>query len=51
VADLQTVKAAVEQFRPAHAVEIAYSHMTAVATKEKREKNREFIILAGEMVG
>jgi hypothetical protein len=32
-------------------VEIAYSHMTAVATKEKREANREFIILAGEMVG
>ena len=50
VVDLQTVKAAVEQFRPAHAIEIAYSHMTAVATKEKREANREFIILAGEMV-
>ena len=50
VVDLQTVTAAMEQFRPAHAIEIAYSHMTAVATKEKREANREFIILAGEMV-
>jgi adenine-specific DNA methylase len=50
VADLQTVTAAVERFRPARAIEIAYSHMTAVATKEKREANREFIILAGEMV-
>ena len=45
VVDLQTVTAAVEQFRPAHAVEIAYSHMTAVASREKRESNREFIIL------
>lgn len=50
VVDLQTVTAAVERFRPAHAIEIAYSHMTAVATKQKRESNREFIILAGEMV-
>jgi adenine-specific DNA methylase len=46
VVDLQTVKAAIERFRPARAVEIAYSHMTAVATKEKREANREFIVLA-----
>jgi hypothetical protein len=50
VVDLETVKTAIERFRPAHAIEIAYSHMTAVATKEKRESNREFIILAGEMV-
>ena len=51
VVDLQTVTTAIERFRPAHAIEIAYSHMTAVATKEKREANREFIILAGEAVG
>ncbi len=50
VVDLQTVNAAIERFRPVHAIEIAYSHMTAVATKEKRESNREFIILAGEAV-
>ncbi len=50
VVDLQTVTVAIERFRPAHAIEIAYSHMTAVATKEKREANREFIILAGEAV-
>jgi adenine-specific DNA methylase len=50
VVDLQTVKTAIKRFRPAHAIEIAYSHMTAVATKEKREANREFIILAGEMM-
>jgi hypothetical protein len=31
-------------------VEIAYSHMNAVATQAKREANREFIILAGEML-
>jgi adenine-specific DNA methylase len=48
VVDLATAKAAVERLRPARALEIAYSHMTAVATKEKRESNREFIILAGE---
>jgi len=50
VVDLQTVKNAIEQFRPAHAVEIAYSHMTAVATRAKRDANREFVILAGEML-
>jgi adenine-specific DNA methylase len=50
VVDLKTVTAAIERFRPARAIEIAYSHMTAVATKEKRESNREFIILAGEAV-
>jgi hypothetical protein len=49
-ADEASVPFAIEQFRPAHAIEIAYAHMTAVATKEKRKKNREFIILAGEML-
>ena len=33
VADLETVRAAIERFRPTRAVEIAYSHMNAVATK------------------
>jgi adenine-specific DNA methylase len=50
VSDLDTVRRVVEQFRPAHAIEIAYSHMTAVASLAKREANREFIILAGEGV-
>lgn len=50
VSDLAAVRAAVERFRPTWAVEIAYSHMNAVATQAKREANREFIILAGEML-
>ncbi len=50
VADLEAVRSAVERFRPTRAVEIAYSHMNAVATQAKREANREFIILAGEML-
>jgi len=50
VVDLATVTAAVERFRPARAIEVAYAHMVAVATREKRERNREFIILAGEGV-
>jgi len=50
VSDLDTVRQTVERFRSARAIEIAYSHMNAVATKEKRERNREFVILAGEML-
>ena len=50
VADLGAVRGAVERFRPTRAVEIAYSHMNAVATQAKREANREFIILAGGML-
>jgi site-specific DNA-adenine methylase len=50
VVDLATLVAAVEQYRPARGVELRYSHMNAVAGSEKREKNREFIILAGEML-
>jgi len=50
VADLDAVRGAVERFRPTRAVEIAYSHMNAVATQAKREANREFIILAGGML-
>ena len=50
VADLDAVRATVERFRPTRAVEIAYSHTNAVATQAKREANREFIILAGEML-
>jgi site-specific DNA-adenine methylase len=48
VADLDAVRGAIERFRPTRAVEVAYSHMNAVATQAKREANREFIILAGE---
>jgi site-specific DNA-adenine methylase len=50
VVDLATLVAAVERFRPARGVAIRYSHMHAVASREKREKNREFIVLAGEAV-
>ncbi len=50
VVDLSTLVAAVGQFRPARGVELHYSHMNAVATKAKQEKNREFIVLAGEML-
>ncbi len=50
VVDLQTLVAAVEQFRPARGVEIRYSHMSAVASQAKQEKNREFVVLAGEAV-
>lgn len=50
VADLDAVRSTIERFRPTRAVEIAYSHMNAVATQAKREANREFIILAGEML-
>lgn len=50
VSDLDTVRQTMERFRPTRAIEIAYSHMNAVATKEKRERNREFVILAGEML-
>jgi site-specific DNA-adenine methylase len=48
--ELEAVRRAIERFRPTRAVEIAYSHMNAVATQAKREANREFIILAGEML-
>jgi hypothetical protein len=47
---LEAVRGAIERFRPTRAVEIAYSHMNAVATQAKREANREFILLAGEML-
>jgi adenine-specific DNA methylase len=50
VADLDAVRAAIERYRPTRAVEVKYSHMTAVATKAKREANREFIILAGDVI-
>jgi hypothetical protein len=49
VADLGAVRDTVERFRPTRAVEIAYSHMNAVATQAKREANREFIILASAL--
>jgi site-specific DNA-adenine methylase len=50
VASLEQVRAVIEQFRPTRAVELAYAHLVAVATAEKRAENREFIILAGEGV-
>ncbi len=50
LADLESVRAVIEQFRPTRAVELAYVHLGAVASLAKREANREFIILAGEGV-
>jgi len=50
VSDLATVKAAIAQFRPVKAVEVQYAHMPAVATKATQAANREFILLAGEML-
>jgi site-specific DNA-adenine methylase len=50
VASLEQVRAVIEQYRPTHAVELAYAHLGAVATAEKSARNREFIILAGEGV-
>jgi len=50
LADLDEVRAMIEQFRPTRAVELAYAHLGAVASLAKREANREFILLAGEGV-
>ena len=50
VANLDQVRGMIERFRPARAVEVVYPHMVAVATRAKREANREFVILAGEML-
>ena len=45
-ASLEEMKALVERYRPARCIELQYEHLAAVASAEKREKNREFIILA-----
>jgi len=50
VAGLDEVRAAVEQFRPVRAMEIVYQHLGSVASEEKRQRNREFLLLAGEGV-
>jgi site-specific DNA-adenine methylase len=49
-AGLDEVKGAVEQFRPVRAMEIAYQHLGSVASEEKRQRNRELLLLAGEGV-
>jgi adenine-specific DNA methylase len=46
VADLDVVKSAVERFRTVRAVEIPYAHLVATSSREKRSKNREFLIVA-----
>ena len=50
VSSLEEVTTAVRRFRPVRAVEIAYEHLASTASQEKREKNREFLLLAGEGV-
>jgi len=50
VADAEQLKEAVAQFRPVWVKEIAYQHLASVASQEKRAKNRELLLLAGEGV-
>jgi len=50
ISDLATVQAVIARFRPVRAIEVQYAHMPAVATKATQAANREFILLAGEMV-
>jgi len=50
VAGLDEVKTAVEQFRPVRVREIAYQHLASTSSEEKRRRNREFLLLAGEGV-
>jgi len=50
VATLDEVKSAVERFRPARGLEIAYQHLGSIASNEKRQHNRELLLLAGERV-
>lgn len=47
VATLDEVKSAVERFRPARGMEIAYQHLGSIASNEKRQHNRELLLLAG----
>lgn len=50
VATLAEVKSAVERFRPARGLEIAYQHLGSIASNEKRQHNRELLLIAGEGV-
>ena len=50
VAEIEEVKAVVEQFRPVRAIEIAYQHLASTSSAQKRRDNREFLLLAGEGV-
>ena len=50
VLDIEAMKALIGRIRPVRAVELAYTHLGAVASEEKKAKNREFILLAGEGV-
>ena len=50
VAGVDEVREAVGQFRPVRAMEIAYQHLGSVASQEKKAKNRELLLLAGEGV-
>jgi len=50
VAGMDEVKRVVEQFRPVRAMEIDYQHLASIASKQKRESNRELLLIAGEGV-
>jgi len=47
---LPEVRARVERFRPVRTIEMKYAHLQERATAEKSERNREFLLLAGEGV-
>jgi site-specific DNA-adenine methylase len=47
---LGEVKEAIGRLRRVRAIEIAYGHLTSTASQEKRERNRELLLLAGEGV-
>jgi site-specific DNA-adenine methylase len=46
VSDVEEISQAVERFRPVRALEIAYAHLPATASAERREHNRELLLIA-----
>jgi len=50
VSSLDDVKAAVARLRPVRAIEIAYAHLASMASEQKRDQNRELLLVAGEGV-
>jgi len=50
VAGLEEVTRVIADFRPVRALEIAYEHLPSMSSAEKRDRNREFLLLAGEGV-
>jgi len=50
VEGLEEVERAVARFRPVRGVAIEYAHLASTASAEKRSRNRELLLLAGEGV-